>query len=257
MAKDNRHEPKHEYNMFLDRQLQNVLLDIDEQSEKGSRISKSRQDNDLAGWDDNFHIKAAKPEKIIKPPKESKPDSRDSKLKDKSYVFNHYRDFRMYMLDYKQNYAFSKKHCVGDSRQVLSDHQVHMLFQKHKQSQVLKQKSESKRKESRNDSDSNIVTQKAQKYRLSPTLLRLTDKPEQVETGIRARASSAKSAREMVKPRNINNLNLTQVKRIPVVQPTRLQQVHASDNNALRGISPQMHKPLQKSSTHGAAESTE
>lgn len=140
---DRNSESSHKSNLHFDRQLQNKLLQIDEDSDTESyetKLSKSWSNvkggaksfkpdsrvEDITGWFPSAKFVARKPENA--PKGESKPANtfihpwRDYRSKkEESFVFRHYKEFRKYMEQYRNEHScqpnrFSSGNQFGEMR---------------------------------------------------------------------------------------------------------------------------------------------
>lgn len=127
MSADDKPESSHEFNFFLDRQLQNNLLDIDEQlistdnylahnhgvhcvsnGEGRSTFVKSQTKcEEITGWIQDSKTNFRKPEKEYKPTKEFIQPWKDFKTKAQqdTYVFKHFSDPIYYIEQYRYEHA--------------------------------------------------------------------------------------------------------------------------------------------------------
>ncbi|XP_060083360.1 uncharacterized protein LOC132562625 [Ylistrum balloti] len=119
MTADEKPESSHEYNFFLDRQLQNKLLDFDEQDIdsryfqnvklEGKAFRAQARSEEVTGWIFDAKINFRKPEKessrqskeFIQPWK----DYKTKQQKDDSYMFRHYGDLKKYIQQYREEHA--------------------------------------------------------------------------------------------------------------------------------------------------------
>ncbi|XP_021348573.1 uncharacterized protein LOC110447298 isoform X12 [Mizuhopecten yessoensis] len=121
MTADEKPESSHEYNFFLDRQLQNKLLDFDEQDIDsryfqnvkldGKSYKAQVRNEEVTGWIYDPKNNFRKPEKenskqqkeFIQPWK----DYKARQQKDDSFMFRHYGDLKKYIQQYRQEHSYA------------------------------------------------------------------------------------------------------------------------------------------------------
>ncbi|XP_069120502.1 uncharacterized protein [Argopecten irradians] len=119
MTADEKPESSHEYNFFLDRQLQNKLLEFDEQDIdsryfqnvklEGKAYRAQVRSEEVTGWVFDTKTNFRKPEKesnkqqreFIQPWK----DYKAKQQKDDSYMFRHYGDLKKYIQQYREEHS--------------------------------------------------------------------------------------------------------------------------------------------------------
>ncbi|XP_033731947.1 uncharacterized protein LOC117321589 isoform X2 [Pecten maximus] len=146
MTADEKPESSHEYNFFLDRQLQNKLLDFDEQDIDSRYLQNVRLDGkaykaqvrseEVTGWIFDTKTNFRKPEKESnKQPKEFIQPWKDYKAKQQkedSYMFRHYGDLKRYIQQYREEHSNANgfrppgvpksDNPIGDLRKYLHHH---------------------------------------------------------------------------------------------------------------------------------------
>lgn len=144
---ENKRDSNHEFNLYVDRQLQNQLLQVDDDSDTESyeiKLSKSGSNiknaskqfkgetkiDDITGWFPRTKFIARKPDVISN----AKPDTAKTSTfihpwkdyrakKEESFVFKHYTEHRKYIEQYRnehgcQNSRFPSGNMYGDSRRI-------------------------------------------------------------------------------------------------------------------------------------------
>lgn len=145
---ENKTDSSHDFNLYVDRQLQNKLLQIDEDSDieayenklskQGNNVKTGRsgkydsKTDDIAGWFPSAKFVARKCEfgaNGVKPAEQTKASTfihpwKDYRAKkEESFVFKHYTEYRKYIEQYRNehgchNSRFPSGNQFGEGRRV-------------------------------------------------------------------------------------------------------------------------------------------
>ena len=117
---DERNESNHEYNFFLDKEIQKKLIAYDESSEEvlnhfrtNSGLTRAYAvkciiKDDFCGWSAETSFRPKKPEKVVRPVQKEAPRWDTGRpAKEINYVFKHYRDSKDYMNQYRLEHTYN------------------------------------------------------------------------------------------------------------------------------------------------------
>ncbi|CAH1787849.1 unnamed protein product [Owenia fusiformis] len=218
-------ESNHEFNFFLDKQIQTKILDFTENEkleveiQSAVKVSKKLDyDFELCEWIPKKGFTPRKPEKDTKDNLEVKVHfshrDRDgllpNSLKPKQYNFKHYTDVSQYMLQYRLENSSTQ----NQSNRTKSGKQKKQIL---KSRQSSRQKEDSLTQLQNNSTDIKVVATLAYKYKLDPRVPNWPSSPEStvdiysIEDGER-KSARVPSARDTISARASGTVNLTPTK---------------------------------------------